>query len=111
MKPVKRFSIPQWYLNYFIKELIHMYDNNQYKFMVLNSNSTIQMYTPWSILVADFYQISKDTIEIKLTNNWSLFDKDIFKSSILKTFNWEYMPENNRCFGYFAVKNRLKFKL
>jgi len=111
MKPVKRFSIPQWHLNYLIKTLKHLYDDNQYKIIVLNSNSTIQIYTPWVILVADFYHRSNDTIEIKLTNNWSLFDKDIFKSSILKTFNWEYIPENKWCFGYFAVKNRLKFKL
>ena len=106
----KRAVISQWHMNYLLNELKLMFDQD-FKFYPYNNNTTIKIYSTWQILVADFYFENKDIVIVKLTGNWCEFYKNMFKSCILKTFRWEFVPENMCCCGFFSKKNQLKFML
>jgi len=110
MENKKRAYISQWHMSYLLNELKLVFDND-FKIIPLNNNTSIQIYSQWRVLVADFYRINNDVIIVKLNGNWCSFYTSVLKSCIIKTFRWEFVPENNCCFGYFAKKNQLKFMI
>ena len=104
----KKAVISQWHMNYLLNELKIIFDSD-FKFIGINNNTGVRIYSQWQVLVADFYYKNGDTIIVKLQGNWCSFYKNMLKSCILKTFKWDFVPENKCCFGFFSEKNQLEF--
>ena len=103
----KRAVVSQWHMNYLLNELKLLFDSD-FKFLPIR-NTGIKIYTQWQVLVVDFWFENSDIVLVKLTGDWCKFYINMLKSCILKTFKWEFIPENNCCCGVFAKKNQLRF--
>lgn len=63
-----------------------------YKFSQTNNNE-IKIYTPYSILKANFYVNKKGQAIIILSNNWCSQDKVLLINSITASYKWEYIEQ------------------
>lgn len=106
----KRINISQWHMNYLLNELRIVFDQD-FKIIAIRDNTAIRIYTQWHVLIIDFFYEDSDTVVVKYEGNWSLFYMNMVKSCILKTFHWDFIPENKWCCGIFSQKNKMKFMI
>jgi len=104
----KRAIISQWHMNYLLNELRILFDDD-FKIIAIRDNTAIRIYSQWHVLIVEFFYENGDAVVVKLGGNWSIFNMNILKSCILKTFHWDFVPENKCCCGIFAQKNQLRF--
>jgi len=106
----KKAVISQLLMNCLLNELRLIFATDL-KINAYNNNTTIQIYSNWNVLVADFYYENSDIIIVKFTGAWSEYYKNMVKTSILKIFKWDFIHENNCCCGFFVKKNQFRFMI
>ncbi len=79
-------------------EEFHKIYDTSYKFISTNTNE-IKIYTPWSILSANFFINKRGQVVVILSNNWCSQDKELFINCITSSFRWEYIPEKSNCYN------------
>jgi len=105
-----KFTVSQYYSKNILEEL-SLWFPEDYRILFLSKNTSLHIFTPWNTLIAYFFIGYENTITIKLTNNWNNNDKNLLLNTIVKVFNWEYIPSSGCCCKFFYNKDELKFKM
>lgn len=79
-------------------EHFHKVYDIYYKFSKTNNNE-IKIYTPYSVLKANFYVNKKGQAVIILSNNWCSEDKISLINCITESFKWEYIDHKSSCYN------------
>lgn len=105
-----KFTVSYYYSKKILEEL-SLWFPPDYRILFLNKNTSLHIFTPWTTLIAYFFIGHENVITIKLTTNWYDSDKNVLLNTIVKIFNWEYIPSSKMCCGLFNKKHELKFKM
>lgn len=79
-------------------EYFHKAYDIHYKFSKTNNNE-IKIYTPFSVLKANFYVNKKSQAVIVLSNNWCSQDKVALINCIMESYKWEYIEPSSSCYN------------
>lgn len=105
-----KFTVSDFYSKKIQNEL-YLWFPPDYKILFLNKNTSLHIFTPWTTLIAYFFIGTENTITVKLSSNWNENDRNLLLNTIIKIYNWEYIPHSNWCCSLFRQKNELKFKM